>query len=54
MPPSHQAYWSKWIESAKTEGTRTKRITQSVIALAKKFDYGQMIRSLKQNKEDMM
>ncbi|MBO9631590.1 MAG: DUF1905 domain-containing protein [Chitinophagaceae bacterium] len=47
MPPSHQAYWSKWIESAKTEGTRTKRITQSVIALAKKFDYGQMIRSLK-------
>lgn len=47
MPPSHQAYWSKWIESAKTEGTKTKRITQSVIALSKKFDYGQMIRSLK-------
>lgn len=53
MPPSHQAYWSKWIESAKTEPTRTKRITQSVIALSKKFDYGQMIRSLKQNNQDM-
>lgn len=52
MPPSHQAYWSKWIESAKTEPTKTKRITQSVIALAKKFDYGQMIRSLKQDNQD--
>ncbi|WP_127130061.1 YdeI/OmpD-associated family protein [Pseudoflavitalea rhizosphaerae] len=50
MPPSHQAYWSKWIESAKTEATKTKRLTQSVIALAKKFDYGQMIRSLKQDR----
>lgn len=52
MPPSHQAYWSKWIESAKTEATKTKRITQCVIALAKKFDYGQMIRSLKQDNQD--
>lgn len=52
MPPSHQAYWSKWIESAKTEPTKTKRITQSVIALSKKFDYGQMIRSLKQDNQD--
>lgn len=54
MPPSHQAYWSKWIESAKTEPTKTKRLAQSVIALAKKFDYGQMIRSLKQDKQDRL
>lgn len=52
MPPSHQAYWSKWIESAKTEPTKTKRIAQSIIALSKKYDYGQMIRSLKQNNQD--
>lgn len=54
MPPSHQAYWSKWIESAKTEATKTRRIAQSVIALTKKFDYGQMIRSLKQDKQDKL
>jgi hypothetical protein len=54
MPPSHQAYWSKWIESAKTEPTKTKRIAQSIIALAKKFDYGQMIRSLKQDNLDRL
>lgn len=54
MAPSHQAYWSKWIESAKTEPTKTKRITQSVMALAKKFDYGQMIRSLKQDNQDRL
>ncbi|WEK38171.1 MAG: YdeI/OmpD-associated family protein [Candidatus Pseudobacter hemicellulosilyticus] len=48
MPPSHQQYYSKWIDSAKTEPTRTKRITQCVIAMAKGMNYGEMIRSLKE------
>ena len=53
MPHSHQSYWSKWIESAKTDATKTKRIAQSVIAMAKKFNYPQMIRSLKQEKDEL-
>ena len=36
---------SKWIDDAKTEPTRVKRITMAVTALAKKWGYPEMIRS---------
>ncbi|HEY7161735.1 MAG TPA: YdeI/OmpD-associated family protein, partial [Acidobacteriota bacterium] len=52
LPGSHQRYFSKWIDSAKTEQTKAKRIAQAVIALAKKFGYGEMLRALKKDKED--
>lgn len=42
---SHQRYFSKWIDEAKTEPTRTKRIAMAVNALAKKWGYPEMIRS---------
>jgi hypothetical protein len=42
---SHQRYFSKWIDSAKTEPTRTKRIAMAVNALARKWGYGEMIRA---------
>lgn len=45
LPGSHQRYFSKWIDSAKTESTRTKRIAMSVNALVKKWGYGEMIRA---------
>jgi hypothetical protein len=51
--PSHKLYFSNWIESAKTEPTKTKRIAQTVSALLRKFDFGQMLRSLKQSKDDL-
>jgi len=41
---SHQRYFSKWIDSAKTEPTKTKRIAMAVNALAKKWGYGEMLR----------
>lgn len=44
LPKSHQNYFSKWIEDAKTTGTKTKRIVLAVIAMSKKQDFGQMIR----------
>lgn len=47
LPKSHQNYFSKWIESAKTLSTKTKRITMAVIALAQKQGYGEMIRANK-------
>ncbi len=47
LAPSHQQYFSNWIESAKTTQTKTKRIVMAVIGLSKKQDYGEMIRSNK-------
>jgi hypothetical protein len=45
LPGSHQRYFSKWIDEAKTEPTRVKRIAQAVTALSKKQGYSEMIRS---------
>lgn len=53
LTPGHQRYFSNWIESAKTEQTRAKRIAQSITALEKGMGYGEMIRSHKKEKEDL-
>lgn len=50
LPPSHRQYYGRWIEEARTEATRTKRIAQTITALAKNQDYGAMIRE--QKKQD--
>ncbi len=47
LPRGHQNYFSKWIESAKTEMTRSKRIAMTVEATAKKWGYSEMIRASK-------
>jgi hypothetical protein len=47
LPKGHRNYFMKWIESAKTEPTKAKRIAQAVTGLARKQDYGTMIRSNK-------
>jgi hypothetical protein len=44
MPKSHQNYYAKWIESAKTIETKTKRITMTVNGLAMGMNYGEMMR----------
>lgn len=53
LAKSHQAYFSKWIESAKAEETMAKRIALSVNALAKGWDYGQMIRAETQKNKEL-
>lgn len=45
LPGSHQRYFSKWIDSAKMDETKVKRITLAVTALSKKWGYGEMIRA---------
>jgi hypothetical protein len=47
LPASHQQYFSKWIESAKTASTKAKRITMAVIALGSRQGYPEMIRANK-------
>jgi hypothetical protein len=47
LPGSHQRYFSKWIDSAKTDITKANRIAQAVNGLARKLGYGEMLRALK-------
>ena len=51
LPKSHQNYYSKWIDSAKTPTTKTKRIAMTVNAMFKKMDFGQMLRSAKDDND---
>ena len=46
---SHRNYFSKWIDSAKTEPTKAKRIAMAVNALSKKWGYPEMIRNSKKD-----
>lgn len=45
LTPGHRKYFSNWIDSAKTEATKTKRIAQTINALSNRQDYAQMIRA---------
>lgn len=54
LPGSHKLYYSRWIESAKTMETKSKRIAQALKALARQMDYGSMIRLEKQNRADQL
>lgn len=53
LPPSHQKYYSKWVESAKTVETKAKRIAQTVTACARGQHYSEMMRSLKEEKSNL-
>jgi sugar phosphate isomerase/epimerase len=53
LAPSHQKYYSNWIESAKTEPTRAKRIAQAINGFTKGMGYGELIRSLKEDKNKL-
>lgn len=45
QPGSHRNYYIKWIDSAKTIETRSRRIAMAITAMAKGMNYGQMIRA---------
>ena len=48
---SHRNYFSKWIDSAKTEPTKTKRIAMAISALSRGLGFPEMLREEK-NKRD--
>jgi hypothetical protein len=50
LPKSHQNYYSKWIESAKTVETKAKRIAQSINGFKMGMNYPEMMRYNKANK----
>ena len=46
LTPGHRKYFSNWINSAKTDTTKTKRIAQTLNALSNRMNYGEMIRAI--------
>ena len=54
LAKGHQNYFSKWIESAKTENTKAKRIAQAVTALSRSWGFPEMIRAAKKEKDELM
>ena len=51
LNPGHQRYFSKWIDDAKTEPTKTKRIAQAINGLTRGFGFGEMLRDLKAKRQ---
>lgn len=49
LPPSHQQYYSRWIEAAKTDTTKTKRIAIVINAFSNKLTYSQMMQMYRKN-----
>lgn len=47
LPQSHRNYFTKWIESARTEPTKVKRIAMVVKTMVRKMDFGAMLREEK-------
>jgi hypothetical protein len=54
LPKSHQNYYTKWIESAKTDTTKAKRIAVSVTVLATGLSFGEAMRSIKADREVLL
>lgn len=54
LPGSHQKYYTRWIESAKTEPTKAKRIAQAVNALSRSMNFGEAIRAMQQERKDLL
>ena len=51
-PKSFQHYYSKWIDAAKTDATKAKRIALAVISLANKIEFGEMLRNQRNFQQD--
>lgn len=53
LPKGHQHYFSKWVQSAKTESTKAKRIAMAVTALSKGLGFPEMLRAQKAEKQKL-
>ena len=49
LPKAHQHYFIRWIEQAKTDVTKAKRIAQTVSALSLGMGYSEMMRAGKKD-----
>lgn len=51
LPMGHRRYFVTWINSAKTEATRSTRIANTINAMLNKWRYNDMMRAIKNIKE---
>jgi hypothetical protein len=49
LAKSHREYFIRWIDSAKTNETRAKRIVNTVNAMLRKWSYNVMIREMRKD-----
>ena len=54
LSKSHHHYFINWIEAAKTNETKAKRIAHAVNALVKGLGFGEMVRKIKKEKDDLL
>ena len=47
LPKSHREYFIKWINEAKTNETRAKRIINTVNAMLRKWPFNQMVKEMR-------
>lgn len=52
LTKGHQNYFTNWINGAKTDPTKAKRIAAAINALQKHWDFGQMLRAMKKLNAD--
>ena len=51
LPQSHRNYFTKWIDTARTEPTKTKRIALVVKTMVRKMDFGAMLREEREERK---
>lgn len=54
LPQSHRNYFTKWIDSAKTDVTKAKRIALVIKTMIRKMDFGAMLREERDERKKLM
>ena len=52
LPKGHQRYYGNWIDTARTEDTKVKRVAETINALLRKQHFGQMMQYKKAQKKE--
>jgi Domain of unknown function (DUF1905)/Bacteriocin-protection, YdeI or OmpD-Associated len=54
LPQGHRNYFTKWIDSAKTDITKAKRIALVIKTMVRKMDFGAMLREERDERKKIM
>jgi Domain of unknown function (DUF1905)/Bacteriocin-protection, YdeI or OmpD-Associated len=54
LPQGHRNYFTKWIDSAKTDATKAKRIALVIKTMVRKMDFGAMLREEREERKNLM
>ena len=54
LPQGHRNYFTKWIDSAKTDATKAKRIALVIKTMLRKMDFGAMLREERDERKKLM